>query len=106
MRTFTRTPRYTRAQNALLNPVTFSSEKAEVISVTGEGLTRDAVGVDLITVIARVAERPGQPVRLTAKDTLAQKLAQIAKEGSVFAFEGNVSGNPVPYVFATSLEIL
>jgi hypothetical protein len=108
MRQFTRSyaPRLTRAQNAFQNPNTFESQRAEVIKVLGDGLYVDGQGVNTITVSVRVTERPGQPSRLTAKDTLATQLEQIAKAGLAFAFTANVSGNPVPYLFATSLEVL
>lgn len=98
--------RLTRAQSAFVNPVTFQSQRAEVIKVLGDGLTTDRDGVDLITVLVRVTERPGQPIRLTAKDQLAVQLNQIAKDGVAFSFDSNVSGNPVPYTFATNLEVL
>src|SRR5271168_3087584 len=99
-------PRLTRAQAAILNPVTFSSERARVVRVLGDGLTQDRDGLDLITVSILTAEKPGQPFRLTAKDTLATQLESIAKENQSFAFEANVSGNPIPYFYATSIEVL
>jgi hypothetical protein len=105
MRQLTR-QRFTRAQNAFLNPVTVESARAEVINILGGGLTKDSYGADLITVNVRMSERPGQPIRLTAKDTLAAELKVLADNKTPFSFTANLSGNPIPYLFATSLKTL
>lgn len=49
-------------------------------------------------------ERPGQPIRLTAKDELAEELKFMADHDAFFSFEANLSGNPIPYLFATKIE--
>jgi hypothetical protein len=103
MQRLNRRPSLTRAQNAFLNPVSISSERAHVTKVWGQGLTTDDNNVALITVSVLTAEKPGQPIRLTAKDSLATLLNEFAEAKAEFSFEANISGNPIPYLFATYL---
>lgn len=94
----------TRTQNSFLNPVCVSSTRAKITKVWGEGLSEDKNSVSKFTVSILMKERPGQPIRLTAKDELADKLKLMADHDAYFSFEANLSGNPIPYLFATSIE--
>jgi hypothetical protein len=67
---------------------------------------KDDNGVDKFTVSVLIAERPGQPIRLTGKDTFARLLKELADSNEPFAFDANLSGNPIPYLFVTSIEVL
>jgi hypothetical protein len=96
-------PFLTRAQNSWLNPVVVSSEHSRITKVWGEMATDDN-GVDKLTVSILMRERPGQPVRLTAKDEFARDLKRFAEDKAFFSFEANLSGSPIPYLFVTALE--
>jgi len=87
-------------------PVAISSRRARVTKVWGTGLEKDDNNVDKFTVSILMVEKPGQPIRLTAKDELARQLQQITDENLCFSFEANLAGNPIPYLFATSIDAI
>ena len=76
---------------------------AKITKAWGE-LGTDENGVDKFTVSILMHERPGQPIRLTAKDVFARQLKKYFDENVIFSFEANIAGNPIPYLFVTKLQ--
>lgn len=97
------------AQNAVLNPVYLSSEKATVISVAKSGLYNNANEVPTCSIMVERFEHPGHPVQLTGLASLAALVHELVA-GDMLSFEGTIQGSLSrgrrPYVVLSNIQKL
>lgn len=98
-----------RAQNAVLNPVFTSSERATVLSVAEQGLYRNSRGIFTCTLYVETQENPGHPVQLTGLASIAKLMGEL-KEGDVISFNGTIHGSlgrgRSPYVVPDEVSLV
>lgn len=96
-----------RAQNAVLNPVPLTSEKAVVISLAKSGLYDNVKGIPTCSVTVEPTENPGHPIQITGLASLARRVHELAV-GDVVTFEGTIQGSLArgrsPYVVLSSID--
>jgi len=94
------------AQNAVLNPVTFSSKRAKVLSLAKTGFYRNGSGILTCTVTVEPAEDLGHPIRIVGLASMAEPVGKL-KVGDVVSFVGSLQGSlrfgKSPYVVLSHL---
>jgi hypothetical protein len=97
------------AQNAVINPVTFGSKRAKVLSLANTGLYTNGSGVLTCSAVLEPDENLGHPVRVVGLASMAEPVHAL-KVGDYVSFEGTIQGSlrfgRSPYVVLSKLQQL
>lgn len=95
-----------RAQNAVLNPVSLSSERAKVLAVFEAGYHDNSRGIPTVSFMVEPEENPGHPMQITGLASIADLMKGLEK-GDTVSFNGTIQGSlsrgRTPYVLVSEI---